>query len=118
MRLLEFTQQHQMQFWTLNLFGWLGYSFFVFIAALLWNEDPASQLPYTALAGLSGLLMSMAQREAFQRIWDNSPLKRALASLLVVGATTSVWALIKMYVFIWMYPGEMEIKSVPAEFIS
>lgn len=117
MRVLEITRHRQMQFWTLNLFGWLGYSFFVLLSALLWDKDPALQLPYTALAGLSGLLVSMAQREIFQRIWDYPPAKRGLISLLIVGATTSVWSLIKMYVFIWMYPGEMEIRSVPAEFI-
>lgn len=103
-------------YWLLQACGWLGYMFFVQLGALLWDQSDAVHLAYTLVATLTGLLLSMAMREAFHKIWNKPPLPRGLLTLAAVMVATGLWALWKFYMFYKLYHHK-EIENLAAEYI-
>ncbi|WP_086934493.1 sensor histidine kinase [Agarilytica rhodophyticola] len=87
------------QFWALNLFGWLGYGFFVSLSAFLWQKNLMFQVFYAAFATVFGLILSLVMRACYRRFWNMAPIARSLYSLLVVAVATGLWAYIKMIAF-------------------
>lgn len=90
------------QFWTLNLFGWAGYGFFVSLGAILWGEDLKMKLAYGSLATITGIALSMGMRASYHRFWEYPPIKRGLMSLLVVMIASALWSYFKMETFFLM----------------
>lgn len=87
------------QFWALNIFGWLGYGFFVSLSAFLWQKNLMFQVFYAGFATVFGLIISLVMRACYRRFWNMAPLARSLFSLLVVAIATGFWAYIKMIAF-------------------
>lgn len=84
------------QFWSLNLFGWAGYSLFSVLGAIIWQKDLGEQLYFVFLAVLTGFLLSLLMRVLFHRFWGAAPLRRGLLTLLVVGSASAIWSLFKL----------------------
>lgn len=103
-------------YWLLQIFGWSGYVFFIMLGALFWDKADTTHILYTVVAAALGLLLSMAMRESFLKIWDEPPVKRVLLTLLTVMVTTSLWALWKFYEFYQLYQHK-EIENIFAEYI-
>ncbi len=103
-------------YWLLQIMGWSGYVFFIMLGALLWDKIDTIHILYTLFAAILGLLLSMAMRECFLMVWDMSPTKRVLFTLLSMNIAAGLWALWKFYEFYRLYYIK-EIENVIAEYI-
>ena len=103
-------------YWFLQVLGWSGYVFFIMLGALLWDRHDGLHIAYTAIAAITGLLLSMAMREVFLKVWDKPPLVRFLSSLGAVMGATAIWAAWKFYEFFQLYTHK-QIENLIAEYI-
>lgn len=100
------------QFWALNIFGWLGYGFFVALSAIFWDRNLGLQVAYTLMSVTSGLLLSLLLRSFFRAIWAKEPLLRGIYSLLAVICATGIWSFVKMEVFFSLNKGMDYTRSL------
>ncbi len=109
--------ERRYQFWALNVFGWLGYGFFVALSALLWDISVDLQITYTAMSAGSGLLLSLLLRKYLHRVWLQAPILRGFKVLLAVCLITAAWSWLKMDVFFILFDDKAKHKG-PYEFLS
>ncbi len=107
----------QVQFWALQLFGWIGYAFFVEMKAIFWEEDAILQLSYAAQAALSGLIISLGLRYCFQYIWSDPPIRRGLLALIAVGVATGLWSYFKMQTSYYQFQSDEQLPFLE-EFVA
>jgi len=105
------------QYWALQVFGWLGYGFFVELKAIFWEEHPVMQLSYAAMATLTGLVFSMLLRRWFHHVWSDPPLKRALLALVGVSVATALWSAIKMQAYFYQFEASGRLSLIE-EFVA
>ena len=63
------------QFWSLNLFGWAGYSLFSVLGAIIWQRFGRTAL-FRVSGCAHGFLLSLLMRVLFHRFWGAAPQKR------------------------------------------
>lgn len=103
-------------YWLLQVLGWSGYAFFVFLGALIYEKVDLVNFLYMFVAAVLGLLLSMAMREAFRAIWDDAPVKRSLVTIMTVMVSTALWALWKFYQY-YQLQHHKEITNLLAEYV-
>ncbi len=103
-------------YWLLQIGGWSGYVLFVLLGALAWEGTSLIYVFYTVVAAILGLLLSMAMRECFLKVWDKPPLSRALYTFLALALVTGLWALWKFFGFYQLHQGK-EIENIFAEYV-
>ena len=91
-------RNNQWQYWFLQLIGWSGYAFFILLQNWMLKELNAAFTIFTITATVLGLLLTMAMRESFRLVWDFSPLKRGVLSVLALGLASGIWSMWKFYV--------------------
>jgi two-component system LytT family sensor kinase len=105
------------QYWLLQLAGWSGYGFFVVAGAWLMSPLDTPRILYYVAATLLGLLLSMAMREYFLRIWEQPPARRLLLSLACVAIASALWAGWKFQVNLAMMEKAKHVENLLAEYV-
>ena len=101
--LSERLASHQGQYWALQVCGWGGYTLLTFVGSFFWVENHWLHAGYTAVATISGVLISEAMRRGFRNLWDNKPSTRFFGSLAIVIFASALWAAMKFGGSVWLY---------------
>jgi len=88
-------RSNRWQYWFLQLIGWSGYAFFILLQSWMGKELNTPHVVFTIIATLLGLLLTMAMRESFRLVWDFSPLKRGIWSILALCLASGIWSMWK-----------------------
>lgn len=96
-------EDHNWQFWFLQLLGWTGYSFITFVAFTLWDDNVSlSHVGHTALQALLGILSSWPLRRFYRWMLDFPALTRAALSTIAVLSLSWVWTALRLVTFMWI----------------
>lgn len=100
------------QYWFLQVIGWSGYAFFILLQSWMGKELNATYAVFTIMATVLGLLLTMAMRESFRLVWDFSPVKRGVLSVLALGLASGVWSMWKLYVSYMLSSHMVEFTNI------
>lgn len=108
---------HQKQFWTLQLFGWFALSIIAFIAGPLWYgiNNIFLDVAVIILQSCIGALTTIPLRIMFKKIWDEGFYFRLIISIICVSMASIVWTYAKMKIYSWiMFNGDS--LNIPRDF--
>jgi signal transduction histidine kinase len=121
-RLDELLKNRTVQFWTLQIGGWLAYALSQLLGTLLYDskyEHMKGYLTVIMIATVSGFLLSLELRYIYHRVWTRSPRVVMFVALLSCYLFALVWRVIinSAYMMFTSDSMEWEMKSA-LEFFS
>lgn len=92
-----------LQFWTLQILGWFGYSVVTFLTLTVWDENVSwSHVNHIALQAGLGMVCTWPLRALFAWAWSLSrPLHLLWAGLAII-VLSCLWTASRMWTFMWM----------------
>ena len=84
------SQNRNRQFWLLQLLGWAGWGFGGALSWMYWDA-PALELWLFAPSAVAGLLVSTGLRYAYRALWEQPPLLRIMAVMVLSYLGAGIW---------------------------
>jgi signal transduction histidine kinase len=114
----DLLHDRNVQFWALNLAGFLGWGTSTIASGIYWGLDPAYNL--AVLTGIAtGLLLTGLLRELCQGVWSTQLWKRLLVMVTASYLVALLWQVSKNVALVHFYaphfdPDEMKYESWPS----
>ena len=96
-------KSRNLQFWSLQLVGWLGLSLVTFFSLNLWyNQPELAYILHNLLQSLGGIVISWPLRYLFSSIWDQRPALRFSKILIYALLFSLIWTAFRTQLFTYM----------------
>ena len=97
-RLIE--SESSITFWAAQFLGWAGVSVISFLSLTLWyNQPDPVYIAHNLIQSLLGIVLSTPLRAVYRRVWNYGVLFRIAAISLSVLIFSTLWAVIRVYIF-------------------
>lgn len=97
-RLIE--SESSITFWVAQFLGWAGVAVISFLSLTLWyNQPDPVYIAHNLIQSLLGIVLSTPLRAVYRRVWNYGVLFRIAAISLSVLIFSTLWAVIRVYIF-------------------
>lgn len=93
----RFSRDRNLQFWTLQVFGWTGWIVLFMARGIYWG-DPLEMVGVLAVDALVGMALTTGLRYLYRAVWNSSILARVVTVLVASYVAAAIWQPVKNYV--------------------